>query len=102
MNIDSICGKALEKWGFMLQLIVTIEELSELTKEITRLIRLKETNETLDWTCWNGEKVQPLAEEIADVELMLHQIKLEYNLFDDVKYWKRLKLARLLKRLKDI
>ena len=100
IDLDGICWGALRKWGFKLQLIVTIEELAELIHEITRLVRLKDTDERLNWTYWNGEDVQPLAEEIADVELMLQQIKLQYNLFDDVKYWKKKKLVRVLKRLK--
>ena len=35
----SVIENALEKWGSMSELVVTIEELSELQKEVTKQIR---------------------------------------------------------------
>ena len=97
--LDEVCKQALHEWGLRLQLIVSIEELSELQKEICKLIRLKDIDETLTWEYWNGEDLEHLVEEIADVELMLHQIKLSYNLFDDVDKIRQKKINRLIKIL---
>ena len=54
---------AIKKYGEKLQLTVAIEELSELQKEICKVLR------------GNGSK-ENLTEEIADVYIMLEQLKL--------------------------
>lgn len=64
------------------QLVVAIEELSELQKEITKHLR-NETN------------INHISEEIADVEIMLEQLKIYFGCYNKVKEWKELKLFRL-------
>lgn len=61
---------------------VAIEEMSELTKEIIKWKRYKN----------NGDAV---AEEIADVEIMLEQLKIMHNNTTQVEAWKRIKIDRL-------
>lgn len=56
--------------GSNAQLIVTIEELSELTKELTKVLR------------GNG-KISHVVEELTDVEIMLDQVKLILNISDE-------------------
>ena len=85
-----------------LQFIVAIEELAELIQVLTKYIRLIDAEDNyLTWEHWNGERVEPMVEEIADVELMLYQLKYFWNLFDEVETEKALKIHRTLKRLKE-
>lgn len=44
--------------------------------------------------------VDHVAEEIADVEIMLEQLKMIYGCHDAVRVWRRKKLKRLWLRLK--
>lgn len=81
------CKLALEKYGKDLQILVAIEELAELTKELSQYRRENKFN------------IEHLAEEIADVEIMLVQIKLMYNLEALVMKLKHDKIERLFKRL---
>ena len=60
---ENVYSKAIIKYGITNQLVVAVEELSELQKEVTKFIRGK------------GDKAN-LTEEIADVEIMLEQIKM--------------------------
>lgn len=59
--------KAIETFGTTNQTIVAIEELSELQKELTKTLR--------------GEmNFDHVVEEIADVEIMLDQLKMMFNI----------------------
>lgn len=70
------------------QMIVAIEELSELQKELTKALRCK-----LDRIA--------LLEEYVDVIIMLEQIKMLYEFSEnDIKLMKNLKLERLEERFK--
>ena len=62
MNKEKIYKKAIGKYGVAAQLDMVIEEMSELTKEICKIKRGK------------GNYMN-LVEEIADVEIMLEQLK---------------------------
>lgn len=79
---------AIEAWGEDAQLDVAIEELSELIKEICKQKR--------------GIGVfEHLVEEVADVEIMLEQIKLIFHIAEeDVAWWKSYKLSRLAENLR--
>ena len=63
-------------------MVIAIEECSELQKEITKIIRKK------------GDLTN-LAEEIADVEIMLEQLKLIFRIHDKVIEQKDEKIKRL-------
>ena len=62
---------ALRKWGVDLQTMMAVEEMSELTKEICKIKRGK-----MD--------LEALADEIADVTIMLEQLREIYGLNDAV------------------
>ena len=62
---------ALRKWGADLQTMMAVEEMSELTKEICKIKRGK-----MD--------LDALADEIADVTIMLEQLREIYGLNDAV------------------
>jgi chorismate-pyruvate lyase len=78
---------AIEEYGMDNQVIVTIEELSELQKELTKILR-------------DEGSISRLIEEMADVEIMLSQVKEMFALKDeDLEKMKIKKTARLLDRL---
>ena len=87
MNRERVYEKAIEKYGKELQFIVAIEELSELQKELTKALR------------GIGNK-NNITEELADVEIMLEQIKIMLEIkAKDVEYAKDFKVKRLSERL---
>ena len=78
--------KALATWGDRAQMIVAVEELSECQKEICKILR-------------GGENFPHLAEEIADATIMLEQLRLIFNINDQVCECMDTKVRRLEKRL---
>ena len=77
-----IYAAALTKWGPGLQITLMFEEMSELQKEICKSLRGKDTTENI-------------AEEIADVEIMIGQMKELFNIEAAVEQKKKIKLERL-------
>jgi hypothetical protein len=86
MDERGIITDALRCFGVGHQAIVAIEELSELQKELTKLLRRQ------------GNK-EHIAEEIADVEIMLAQMKEAFGLQRAVSRHKYFKLLRLENRI---
>ena len=79
--------KALEKFGSISELIITVEELSELQKEVTKQLR-------------NEGKMENLVEEIADVYIVMEYLKLIFAINDeDIKTEIAFKIDRLMSRL---
>lgn len=90
MDETKICQRALEKWGLRLQLIVAIEELSELQKALCKVQRP------------NQGSIDDVVEEIADVEIMIHQIRIGLGISDEaVQAVKDAKLKRVANMLDD-
>lgn len=84
-----ICRAALEAFGAGPQVMMAIEEMSELTKEL----------------CKNGrgqENTTHIAEEIADVEIMLCQMVMLFDCGGQVDKFRRYKLERLAGRIKEV
>lgn len=77
---------ALRKWGIDSQVMMAVEEMSELTKEICKIFRGKGT-------------MDDLADEIADVLITLEQLKLIYEIGDMVDDHINAKIYRLQERL---
>lgn len=81
--------------GMNKQLDVAIAELSELIQAICKIKRRDSlSNESF---AVKGN----LAEEMADVEIVLAELKLMFDNEDNVKEWKTYKLDRLEKRLNE-
>ena len=82
-----IYKKAIDTYGKDKQLDVVIEEMSELTKEICKFKRGQDNH-------------QQIVEEIADVEIMLQQLKMICDVkcseLEGVKYQKTERLAERL------
>ena len=87
---QEVFSKAIEEYGRQHQLIVLFEEMSELQKEVCKSVRYK-TSKTI---------LAHIAEEIADVSIMLDQAKMMFNISDeDVEGWRLDKVVRLRERL---
>lgn len=86
MTSKTIYRTALKTWGFNAQAIMTIEECSELIKALTKFFR-------------NFERENVL-EEIADVEIMLEQLREHFG-NRVINKIKKEKLERLTRRLNE-
>ena len=86
-NHISILETAIDRYGKETQIMVAIEEMAELTKELVKSIR------------YDGVNAKEVAEEIADVEIMLEQLKMIYQNSADVEAEKQRKIKRLSERL---
>ena len=86
LESETVWCDAIEHNGEDMQLNVAVEEMAELTKEIIKYKR-------------GFDNLQQLAEEIADVEIMLEQLKLIFGVHTVVIIEKEQKKDRLRKRL---
>ena len=82
----SVYQRAIAKWGEDAQMKMVLEEMSELQKEICKFWRGKDNRDAI-------------ADEVADVEIMLGQLKVMLDIGKDVSDHKRMKLLRLQRRL---
>ena len=88
-----ICRKAVEKFGVDIQQIVAMEELGELIQAISKIARWEYSqSEDLEILL---EYIDNLAEEIADVEIILEQLKQCHGCHIQVNNHKRKKLDKL-------
>lgn len=81
--------EAIKKWGAQAQLLILLEEMSELQKEI-----LKNINRQAD-------NIDSIIEETADVEIMLEQLKYIYNIHCQVEERIPVKLQEVKEKLED-
>ena len=77
---------AIKKWGKEAQTKMVLEEMSELQKEICK-----------NWRGRNNE--ENIAEEIADVESVLEQLKIVFDVTGKVHEYRIRKMKRLKERL---
>ena len=89
MTNREILENALMTYGAEAQILMVMEEMAELQKELCKNIRGK-------------ANVANIAEEIADVQIMLEQMMLLHDCRDAVDEWRRRKLERLEQRLPKI
>lgn len=81
-----IYDAALGKWGAKMQATVAAEEMSEVIKEITKMLR--------------GElNREHMAEEIADARIMMEQMCQMLNINDSVDCWMDYKIAALKRKV---
>lgn len=83
--------KAIERWGD-LQIIVAIEEMSEVIKALTKF-----------WRCpaedANVSQLHDIAEEVADATIMLEQLRLMFGIDNEVCEVMDRKIERLKERV---
>lgn len=89
VNAEEIEREAAERYGIRNQSIIAIEEMSELQKELTKLLRGE---------CEN--RIDHISEEMADVYIMLEQLEILLNNRAMIDEWKDKKLRRLRDRLR--
>lgn len=82
-------NEAIDFFGVESQKIMVIEEMSELTKELCKELR-------------NRGDIPHIAEELADVEITLAQLKMIYNIHQAVEEQKDYKLNRLAKNMAEL
>ena len=93
--MKQLLERVITAYGMNKQLDVAIEELSELIQAICKIKRRDSiSNESF---AVKGN----LAEEMADVEIILAELKLLFDNEDNVKEWNNYKLDRLEKRLNE-
>jgi len=86
---NEIYQKAIDKWGQTAQLEMAQEEATELALAVRKFVR-----NTCDRT------FHDLSNEIADVEIMIEQIKFMYpKITEDIDKNKKYKLNRLNERI---
>ena len=85
INSNEVLMKALEKWGIETQVLIWIEEMSELIKVLAKRNRL--INPSYD---------SQIEEELADVDICLDQMKLLYPSYEEYKNQKMARLKRLI------
>ena len=86
MDKTEIYREAVKQYGLKNQIVVAIEEMSELQKELCKRLRG-------DFDAGN------IIEEIADVEIMLEQLILDAHCRGSVDMEKHNKIARLAEQL---
>nr|DAH30440.1 MAG TPA: nucleoside triphosphate pyrophosphohydrolase [Caudoviricetes sp.] len=84
---------AIDSYGRVNQVIKTVEELSELSQALCKILTSKFTDD-------RSEFFENIFEEMADVEIMLEQCKMIfYKSEDKINDYKKKKIERLEKRL---
>lgn len=81
-----VYAMALDKFGAGKQMVVAIEEMSEVQKEICKAIR-------------GNVDLKHLAEEVADATIMLEQIRLMYGINGEVCAVMDAKVERLRQKI---
>lgn len=83
---EALFQLAVDHFGIEHQTVVAIEEFTEVSKELTKVLR------------GEGNK-NHLAEELADAEIVIAQMKQFYDVSNAVECWKKTKLKRLFRRI---
>ena len=94
MTAKEIMQLAIDSYGRVNQVIKTVEELSELSQALCKILTSKFTDD-------NTEIFENIFEEIADVEIMLEQCKMMFQCDKEVSAWKNKKIERLERRINE-
>ena len=86
---NPVLKRALQTWGEQAQMLMVVEEMSELMKEILKNINRKKNN------------IDAIIEETADVEIMLEQLKENYQIIEKVEAYKKNKIKVIEQLLND-
>ena len=84
---QEILEKAIQTWGKQAQVLMVLEEMAELQKEILKNINREKNN------------ISELVDEVTDVEIMLTQLKMIYGIENAVETHLPEKLEKIEKRL---
>lgn len=81
-----VYADAIDHFGIKAQMLMAVEEMSELTKEICKNFR-------------GADNREQIAEEVADVTIMLEQLRIIFGFNDEVKKYMDRKVSRLAEKL---
>ena len=88
-----IMAAAVDKYGGARQLVKCCAELGELTQAICKLF---------DGAQWSEDDIEAVVEEVADVEIMIAQVRMILAIDPDMEQrWHDRKLRRLWRQLDD-
>lgn len=100
MTSKEIMQCAIAHYGAKSQIDMAIEEMSELTKALLKHRRAEAvTPLKVEHLTAVSNARSNMIEEIADVEIMIEQLKIMFHCEEKVQEWKDKKIARLQKRL---
>lgn len=88
MNLNALSKKAVKAWGVQSQLAMVSEECSELIQAVQKMQRTGDMD----------KKIMDVLEEVADVEIMLEQLKYicgPVHAKKQIEIFKQKKLSRL-------
>ena len=88
MTRDEILKNAIARYGEKVQMVIAMEEMAELTKELSKFLR-------------GAHNEDAIAEEVADVRIMLDQIVIMFDCAGAAALYESVKVERLRKRLED-
>lgn len=95
MDRTAILTKAIERYGSSNQMIKAMEEMGELTRALSRQMTSESATEML-------KARRGVVEELADVEIMLEQLKMIFDIKPaEIEKEKEFKLVRLNARIDD-
>ena len=94
-EFNKICKKAIIKWGEQKEILMVFEEMAELQFHLAKYLRYTPKKGTHGF----NDRRFSIAEEIADLEIMLHQMKLIFWIEDEVQDYRYRKILRLKERL---
>lgn len=89
---QKILRKAIQEYGVLNQIFMLFEEMSELQKEIVKFKRATKEQEII-------ETQKNIIEEIADVTIMLEQIRIIFDIQNTFSKVYDFKINRLAERL---
>lgn len=89
---NAVFKDAISEFGEAAQVMMVFEEMSELQKELCKWLRSGKSPTLL----------HHIAEEIADVEIMLDQMKLVFHCTSAVRGIRKKKIARLAGRIQEL
>lgn len=93
MDNRSVYEDALRTWGAEAQTRMLFEEIGELLQAVCKAGRVENWEQRVE--VWHN-----IAEEIADVKIMLGQMEVLFDVEDAVEACKEEKITRLAERLK--
>lgn len=99
--MNNTLENAIETYGELHQLIVAMEECSELNQAISKICRRWRGEEVLIKDMDMNKCLDNLSEEMADVYICFQQLLIMFENQDDVQMYIDQKIARLGRRLEE-
>lgn len=94
MNLKDELEYIADYYGIHSQLIKLVEEMSEVTKEITKLLNSKDDKTILDIYR------NTLPEELADLSLVLDQVIYLIGCEEQIEEWRKYKAIREIRKIR--